>query len=180
MYGMAARGSKLMRIAWNLWVSHIPSRHVRAFWLKRMLGELAPGVFCAMHVEVLGPRTIRVGPRTVINAGCIIDGRGGPLRIDGDVDIGTQTHIWTLEHDPGSDAHVATGGGVTIEDHVWIASRVTILPGVTVGRGAVVAAGAVVTKDVEPLAIVGGVPAKLIGTRRNALTYRLDFHPRFR
>jgi maltose O-acetyltransferase len=41
------------------------------------------------------------------------------------------------------------------------------LPGVTIGRGAVVAAGAVVTKDIPPLSIVGGVPAKVIGERKN-------------
>nr|QFF90565.1 sialate-O-acetyltransferase [Vibrio parahaemolyticus] len=35
----------------------------------------------------------------------------------------------------------------------------------TIGRGAVVAAGAVVVKDVEDYAIVGGVPARLLGYR---------------
>jgi len=177
---MATRGSGLMRDLWNVWVCHVPSRRVRAFWLRCMLGELASGAFCAMHVQVLAPWNVFLGLRSVVNAGCILDGRGGPLRIAQDVDIGTQTHIWTLEHDVNSDAHTVNGAGVTIEDHAWIASRVTILPGVTIGRGAVVAAGAVVTKDVEPLTIAGGVPAKLIGTRRNALTYRLNFRPRFR
>ena len=38
--------------------------------------------------------------------------------------------------------------------------------GVTIGHGAVVGAGAVVTRDVEPYAIVGGVPAHVIGSRR--------------
>ena len=54
---------------------------------------------------------------------------------------------------------------VYIDDDVWIGDRVTILPGVRVGRGSILAAGAVVTRDVPAYAIVGGVPAKIIGWR---------------
>ena len=54
---------------------------------------------------------------------------------------------------------------VTIGNDVWVGANVIILPGVTIVDGAVLAAGAVVTKDVEPYAIVGGVPAKLIKYR---------------
>lgn len=54
---------------------------------------------------------------------------------------------------------------VKIGSDVWVGANVIILPGVTIGDGAVLAAGAVVTKDVEPYAIVGGVPAKVIRYR---------------
>lgn len=54
---------------------------------------------------------------------------------------------------------------VEIGNDVWIGANVIILPGVKIGDGAVLAAGAVVTKDVEPYAIVGGVPAKVIKYR---------------
>jgi len=56
---------------------------------------------------------------------------------------------------------------VQIEDYVFIGPRAIILPGVKIGKGAVIAAGAVVTKDVSDFEIVGGVPAKVIGERKN-------------
>lgn len=52
-----------------------------------------------------------------------------------------------------------------IGNDVWVGRRAIILDGITVGDGAIIAAGAVVTHDVEPYAIVGGVPAKLIRYR---------------
>ena len=49
---------------------------------------------------------------------------------------------------------------VVLEDHVWLGAGVTVLKGVTIGHDAVVAAGAIVTKDVPPLTLVAGVPAR--------------------
>lgn len=56
-------------------------------------------------------------------------------------------------------------GDIVLKDDVWIGANVTICSGIEIGQGAIVAAGAVVTKDVEPYAIVGGVPARLIRYR---------------
>lgn len=56
---------------------------------------------------------------------------------------------------------------VKIEDDCWIAANSIILAGVTVGKGSVIAAGSVVTKDIPPYSIVAGVPAKVIGSRKD-------------
>jgi acetyltransferase-like isoleucine patch superfamily enzyme len=46
-----------------------------------------------------------------------------------------------------------------------IGSGALVLGGVTIGAGALVGAGAVVTRDVEPSAVVAGVPARLMRRR---------------
>lgn len=54
---------------------------------------------------------------------------------------------------------------VLIGDDVWVGEGVTVLPGVQIGTGAVIGAKAVVTKDVPPMAIVAGIPAKILRYR---------------
>jgi phosphonate metabolism protein (transferase hexapeptide repeat family) len=54
---------------------------------------------------------------------------------------------------------------VIIGHDVWIGHGAVVMPGISIGHGSVVAAGAVVTKDVEPYAIVAGVPARRIKWR---------------
>jgi len=79
-----------------------------------------------------------------------------------------------MQHNVNDPDFRGESAPVIIGDYAWISCRTVLLPGVRIGEGAVVAAGAVVTKDVEPYAIVGGVPAKNIGERSQGLRYRLN------
>ena len=56
--------------------------------------------------------------------------------------------------------------GIKIEANCWIGSKVTILDGVTIGQGSIIAAGAVVTRSFPAYSVIGGVPAKLLKTRK--------------
>ena len=157
----------------------IPIWGIRWMFLKMLIHSIGKNTFIMRKVSLVNPRNIRIGNNVIINKSVMLDGRGAELIIGNNVDIAQETNIWTLEHDVNDPNHSVVAGEVVIEDHVWIASRVTILPGVHIGRGAVVASGAVVTKDVLPMTIVGGVPAKIIGKRTNPLTYTLNYKPFF-
>jgi maltose O-acetyltransferase len=97
------------------------------------------------------------------------------LVIGNNVSIAGEVRIFTMQHDVDDPNFAEIEGRVTIDDYAVIGTRVTILPGVHIGKGAVVASGAVVTRDVEPYAVVGGVPAEFIRSRSKDLRYTLSF-----
>jgi acetyltransferase-like isoleucine patch superfamily enzyme len=158
----------------------VPSHRIRR-WVQRKMGlHIGSHSWLLLGVEIRNARNVRIGNHCAINARVLLDGRGGRIAIGDNVDIAQDTHIWTLQHDPHSDTHATVGADVTIGDYAWVAARSTILPGVNIGRGAVIATGAVVTRDVPPLTIVAGVPARTIGERRSALQYQHDYRPKLR
>lgn len=162
------------------WLMYIPFHFVRKHIIKMQFQSVGKKTNFLMGIEYRNPKNISVGSNSVINKKVLLDGRGGKLIIGDNVDIAQETNIWTLEHDVHDDFHKDSGGDVIISDFVWIASRCTILPGVKIGKGAVVAANSVVTRDVEEMTIVGGIPARELGKRRSSLKYRLNHQPWFR
>ncbi|WP_281244785.1 CatB-related O-acetyltransferase [Halogeometricum limi] len=148
--------------------------------------DIAPGT------EVLG--SLHLGANVDIPRGCFLDGdihigRGSSLgvqnRVVGDVRIGRYVAVApsVVFQEPNHEQAkmaiqgkfyrrvldeplaVDTDGPIRIGHDVWIGDGAKILSGVEVGHGAVVAAGAIVTKDVEPYAVVAGVPARRIEYR---------------
>ena len=55
---------------------------------------------------------------------------------------------------------------LTIGDGVWIGFGAIVMSGIEIGDGSVIAAGAVVTRNVPAYAVVAGVPARVVGSRK--------------
>ena len=157
-----------------LWaLGYIPFHTVRKFVFT--LAGVTIGRHSTIHIgcRFYQPKNVRIGEGTIIGDHATLDGRA-PLTIGNHVDIASQVMIYNSEHDVHSEDMHPIEAPVTIGDYVFIGPRAIILPGVTIHQGAVIAAGAVVTKDVPEKAIVGGVPAQVIGERRlTDFKYRL-------
>lgn len=141
-----------------------------------LLSRVACGTFVNISHDAeltdveLGKRT-SVGRYTKIREASI----GSYCSISWDVTIGAVSHpmdrisshafsyrsqFGIVERDESLD-----GARVTVGNDVWIGCGVIVMPGITISNGAVIGAGSVVTKDVEPYAVVSGVPARLMRYR---------------
>jgi acetyltransferase-like isoleucine patch superfamily enzyme len=146
-------------------------RAVRIVLAQKVLGlTIHPTAQLYRWREIRAAENISIGAGTVVGLWSSLDGRRG-ITLGKNVNISSEVALWTLQHDHRHPDFGVTGGPIVVHDRAWLSFRATILPGVTIGEGAVVAAGAVVTHDVPPFAIVGGVPAKIIGQRSSDLTY---------
>lgn len=158
-------------------VGMIPIHHIRRFFYRCAGIKIGRGSALHMGTRFYNPENIVIGNDTIIGEYAVLDGRA-ILSIGDHVDIASEVMIYNAQHNVHAEHFAAAEGvikePVIIEDYVFIGPRAIILPGVTIGKGAVVGAGAVVTKSVEPFAIVGGVPAKMIGERtQKELHYKL-------
>ena len=157
-------------------LSHIPCQWFRKIVLRLLGAQIDRSAVLYGGFEIRSPRKLKIGANSCIGHKATLDARGG-LTIGNNVNFSSEVMIWTAQHDYRDPMFGTDFKPVTIGDYVWLGPRCIILPGVTVGEGAVVAAGAVVTKDVEPYIVVGGVPAKQIGTRPRELNYNPATEP---
>jgi acetyltransferase-like isoleucine patch superfamily enzyme len=161
----------------------------RVLWraLARGFGD---GVRVGRGVLCHHPETFTIGAGVFIGDQVVLQGR-----VDGTCTIGDRTWIGPQSYfdardlvieecvgwGPGAKVLGSEHTGIPVDVPImetdltirpvrigaWsdVGVNAVILPGVTIGRGAMVGAGAIVTRDVEPFAVVAGVPAKFLRWR---------------
>lgn len=155
----------------NHGVSLIPSFVLRHAYYRGILRyKIAKN--CSIHMKCFFTgREIEIGPNSILNRGCYLDGRKG-LKIGSNCSISPEVVLLSMSHDPQDPDFAVCGGKTTIGDSVWIGTRAIVLPGVSIGEGAVIGAGSVVTKDIAPWKIAVGNPAREIKDRNREIRYQ--------
>jgi sugar O-acyltransferase (sialic acid O-acetyltransferase NeuD family) len=121
----------------------------------------------AVHPSAQLARTVRLGPGTVVMAGCVVNS---------DTTIGDFCILNTLcsvDHDcrlgnyVSFAPHACAGGNVEVDDYSAVCLGANIIHGVKIGAHAVVGAGATVLSDMPPQVVAYGTPARVV--RRRAI-----------
>lgn len=142
----------------------------RAFGLKRILYRWAgvnigDNVRICSSAKIIGAGQLEIGDNTWIGPEAFISASSS-VRIGANCDIaprvfiGDGTHKLTPEQNRVAGIEICQP--ISVGDGCWICANATILAGVEIGGKCIVAAGAVVTRPVESMKLIGGIPANVI------------------
>lgn len=110
---------------------------------------------------------LHIAPTAIVN-NALFNLSSGHITVGEHAFFGHNVSVLTGTHDVkkfGAERQKAIpkeGQDVVIGEGVWLASNVTVLGPCTIGDHAVVGACSMVSEDVEPYAVVAGIPAKEI------------------
>lgn len=108
---------------------------------------------------------IREGLTIINGCGKVVIKKFTGIAPDCTIVTGNHTPTVGVPHRLGGPCHINDNEkGVTIDEGVWIGTRVTLLSGAHVGRGAVIGAQSLVNKEIPPYAVAVGAPAKIIAS----------------
>lgn len=149
----------------------------RAKAKQRALERLIPSAK-GKNFEVFAPFYCEYGVNIHVGQNCFVNYKSvfldvAPITLGNNVLIGPNVTLATPNHPflaeerafadyPDGCHELEYAQSITIGDHGWLCSGVTVCGGVTIGAGSIIAAGAVVTRDIPPHSIAAGVPAQVL------------------
>ncbi len=158
---------------YNVFINKVPINVFRKICLTMLGARLSSNCVIMRRCEMQKPLGLKVGKGSSIGWFSLVDARGS-ITIGDNVTVASYCKLITAKHDIEDPFFKSIEEPIVIEDYAWICTGATILGGVKIGRGAVVMAGAVVTKDVPPMTVVGGVPAKFVKGRNTEPIFQDD------
>jgi putative colanic acid biosynthesis acetyltransferase WcaF len=164
-----SRREQFMRIAWAFgrWLIRLSPRPFFG-WRRLVLRLFGAHVGREAHIypstHIYMPWNVEIGEYAAVGENVFIYSLGR-VRIGDRAALSYRSHVCAGSHDFSDPTSPLLKPAVTIAEDAWVGTEAFIGPGVTVGCGALIAARAVVVKDVEPLTMVGGNPARVIGQR---------------
>ena len=140
------------------YITYLKYKHIQNI-ARRRGAKIGKGVIMPKSLAKKLNSNIIIGDHVSIQTSKI-DTRA-PLYIGNNVIIGSGTEIVTVSHNIDSPDWEPKYYGLQIDDYVWLPTNVLVLPSCRkIGYGAVVGSGSVVVKNVEPMSVVSGNPAK--------------------
>jgi acetyltransferase-like isoleucine patch superfamily enzyme len=155
---------------WLMGCESMPMMALRRKVVNSLIGGQSKVLNIFPNVFIEGFEGLVIGESVSINRDCNISAAGG-LEIGNFVGIGHRCSIMSGEHDFRDGDQPMQGQGVrhakvVLNDNVLIGANSTILAGISIASGCFVAAGSLVTKSFsEPDKVIGGIPARIIGSR---------------
>lgn len=146
------------------WLSNIGYSYAR-FVARRNGAHIGEGVIMPLSLAKILNSNCTIGNHVSIQTDKI-DVRTS-LIIGNNVIIGKGTEIIMGSHNIDSPDWEYKQYGLEIEDYVWLPTNVLVLPSCRkIGYGAVVGSGSVVVRNIEPMSVVSGNPAKEFKKRK--------------
>jgi acetyltransferase-like isoleucine patch superfamily enzyme len=158
----SCKASLCWMLDWSLFYEP-PFAWIKARALNEFLGaKLAPDCILMRGVRSVNWRNISMDSGAYLGDGVNLRSHG-PIRIGRWTTIGPEAMLASGGHSTSDLA--PTHSPITIGKGVFVGARALILEGVTIGDHAMIGAGAIVVRDVPPLAIAAGSPAKIVAYR---------------
>lgn len=155
------RNQKIYELLRKLWFYCLPGSEARIKYIKKhnIFDHVGENFFFQPRKLPADPKFIRFHDNVAVAA---------------DVTFVNHDVIYLVLRNLDERQDYEHTGCIEVMDNVFIGLGSIILPNTKIGPNAIVSAGSVVTKDVPPGSVVGGVPARVIGSFDDVKRKRLE------